>query len=242
MTRALVLLASVALLGCGDEKRPGKRGPKRLSSAVAKSEPKEADGPTRRTATDDDPPRRRKSAVGEVSCPGKSERRCSAPPGGRESYCILAGRDTVTKHGPFRGWHENGALHLQGEYARGLRTGVWSVYRADGSQESESSYDQDVQDGPWTTWHANGKKSGEGRYRQGKKDGVGTFWHDNGKKKAEAKYVDDLREGPSTNWSRDGKVQSQGRYVAGKKEGPWLDVAPDGTSTQNTFKAGVAQP
>ncbi|MFN8776926.1 MAG: toxin-antitoxin system YwqK family antitoxin [Flavobacteriales bacterium] len=37
-----------------------------------------------------------------------------------------------TLHGPYRTWHENGQLYIDGTYTMGVRSGIWNFYAPDG--------------------------------------------------------------------------------------------------------------
>jgi len=250
-TLVAMAVAAGLVLGCGDEKRPGKRGPKRDLEADAAAQAAKAakaakaendggggaageDGGAEPTAPTKLAPRR-----GLVTCPSNTEHRGGGPTGSGDSYCVTLEDDGAVKHGPVREWRPDGTLKVEGEYDRGRKSDLWSVYREDGTLDNESTYDDDQLHGPWTTYHPNGKKSGEGQYDAGNKTGATTFWYDNGQMKAQSTYKDNLREGRSVNWYRDGAVQSQGDYVAGKKDGPWMEFSPSGESTQKNYAAGV---
>lgn len=241
----LALLVAITL-GCGDDTRPGRRGPKRDLEAAAAAEAAKAEGDGGGKARGDDgegpepsAPTRLAPARGLVTCPSNTEHRGGGPKGSGDSYCVTVEDGEPVKHGPVREWRPDGTLKLEGEYDHGKKSDLWTVYREDGTLDNESTYDEDQLHGPWTTYHPNGQKSGEGKYERGKKTDSTTFWYDNGQMKAQSTYADDLREGRSVNWYRDGAVQSQGDYVAGKKEGPWMEFSPSGESTQKNYAAGV---
>jgi antitoxin component YwqK of YwqJK toxin-antitoxin module len=46
-----------------------------------------------------------------------------------------------TLHGPYKTWHENGALYIDGQYRQGNRSGVWKFYSPEGELIRETRFD-----------------------------------------------------------------------------------------------------
>ena len=52
-----------------------------------------------------------------------------------------------TLQGPYKTWHENGQLYMDGQYNKGKKTGIWKFFKPDGGLEKEINFDNpaDVQ-------------------------------------------------------------------------------------------------
>ncbi len=46
-----------------------------------------------------------------------------------------------TLQGPYKTWHENGQLYIDGQYNKGKKSGLWKFYKPDGSVEKEINFD-----------------------------------------------------------------------------------------------------
>ncbi len=47
-----------------------------------------------------------------------------------------------TLDGPYKTWHENGKLFMDGQYTMGVRSGVWRFYAPDGTLSKEEDFDK----------------------------------------------------------------------------------------------------
>lgn len=46
-----------------------------------------------------------------------------------------------TLQGPYKTWHENGQLYMEGQFVKGKRSGKWTFFNPDGSIEKEIDFD-----------------------------------------------------------------------------------------------------
>ena len=60
-----------------------------------------------------------------------------------------------------------GKKTLQGQYKKGLKTGLWTEWNRIGQKEEERTYKDDEKDGLWTEWYENGQKAFESIYKNG---------------------------------------------------------------------------
>lgn len=95
------------------------------------------------------------------------------------------------KQGPSVTFHRNGAVHEQGPYDAGKRTGHWIVWSAAGNKESEGDWANGLRDGLYVSFWPNGKRSAEAHYKAGKMNGVAKTWDDRGKLMAINVFEDD---------------------------------------------------
>ena len=107
------------------------------------------------------------------------------------------------KHGPWRAWHENGQLKMEGRF------------------------EHDIPVGRFVAWYANGQKQWEGEYAQGTADGRFTWWHTNGQKKLEGEYVHGNPNGRWTWWKEDGRVTHAADFSSQGEEITGLPVSPE---------------
>jgi antitoxin component YwqK of YwqJK toxin-antitoxin module len=155
--------------------------------------------------------------------------------------------------GVWRDLYDDGKLRLEGNWAMGMKNGVFKFYTKKGELEKLERYENDVLiiDEASTAildirkeYHANGLVKEIGTYREGKKQGnfrmfdeagkeTGGFLFDNDTLVGEG-MIDSLgrRIGEWKLFYQDGKVRAQGKYVAGLREGNWMYFYQDGKQEQ----------
>ncbi len=152
------------------------------------------------------------------------------------------------RSGPFRAWHENGALASEGSFAQDLETGRWKLFHADGTPAAEGAYARGERTGVWETFHPGGKRASKGKYEKNRRTGEWTFWDASGAKDAlhsgaYANLEHRARDGSLVHgatldgafhgdWSGrwpDGAPQWNGRFERGQRVGTWTFLHPDGT-------------
>ena len=85
------------------------------------------------------------------------------------------------RHGPWRMWHSNGQLQLEGSFQYDRESGPFVWWHANGQKAVEGVFVDGQQDGQWVWWHANGQKAALGSYRYGGEVGDWHSWADNGR-------------------------------------------------------------
>lgn len=93
------------------------------------------------------------------------------------------------KHGPWRSWHKNGQLMMEGKYSHGLETGKFTWYHTNGQRSVEGEFTEGQKAGKWTWWHAKGQKASQGQYADGAQTGKWVFWGADGKVKQRADFT-----------------------------------------------------
>lgn len=53
-----------------------------------------------------------------------------------------------TLHGPYKTWHENGLLYIDGQYSKGNRVGIWRFYSPAGELVREANFDNPAEAEP----------------------------------------------------------------------------------------------
>ena len=95
------------------------------------------------------------------------------------------------KDGPFKEYHENGQLRLEGTYNNGKKDGLWKWY------------------------YLNGKLEGEGTYKDGQHHGTSKTYHDNGS----PEDIREFEYGSLVSWKvyhRRGYIKEEYRFDGGK--------------------------
>lgn len=114
-------------------------------------------------------------------------------------------REKLMIHGKFLAYHENGNLHIVGEYAMSNKTGNWKWY-----------YD-------------NGQLKLEGYYKGGGPQDEFIAYHGNGKIKAKFNHNDKgARHGVYIEYFENGNILSSGVYANGVKEDIWEEFYSSG--------------
>lgn len=155
--------------------------------------------------------------------------------------------------GVWRDLYEDGSLQLEGNWARGMKNGVFKFYNRKGELEKLELYEDDVLviDEAATTildirkeYHANGSLKELGTYREGKRQGNFRLYDENGKENGGQLYDGDVLVGEGMidslgrrigDWKlfyQDGTIRAKGKYVMGMKEGPWQYFFKNGKSEQ----------
>jgi hypothetical protein len=129
-----------------------------------------------------------------LSCPAGTQQSGGQASIHEASFCARAGAaGATTREGPFVSLHANGKIAVQGQYANGLRTGLWQVYDAKGAKVEEVSFLADRYQGTRTQWIA-GKKSLEETYVAGLRQGEQRQWDAAGAVTV-VRFVDDRPQG-----------------------------------------------
>jgi antitoxin component YwqK of YwqJK toxin-antitoxin module len=161
----------------------------------------------------------------------------------------LQGRRT----GVWRDLYEDGSIQLEGNWARGLKNGVFKFYNRKGELEKLERYEDDVLviDEAATAildirkeYHSNGSLKELGTYREGKRQGNFRLYDESGKENGGQLYDNDVLVGEGMidslgrrvgDWQLyypDGLLRAKGKYVMGMKEGPWQYFFANGKSEQ----------
>lgn len=105
------------------------------------------------------------------------------------------------RHGPYKAWHINGQISVQGDYEFGDAKGEFIWWHSNGQISLRGGYADGKHDGLWHWWHANGMKSAEGQYDQGNRIGRWLSWKEDGMLSQVKKYDQEreLADGEGTN-------------------------------------------
>lgn len=155
--------------------------------------------------------------------------------------------------GVWRDLYEDGKLRLEGNWAIGMKNGVFKFYTKKGELEKLERYENDVLiiDEASTAildirkeYHANGSIKEIGTYREGKKQGNFRVFDENGKEIGGQLFDNNVMVGEGMidslgrrigDWKlfyTDGKIRAQGKYVAGLREGNWTYFFTNGKQEQ----------
>ena len=123
-----------------------------------------------------------------------------------------------------RTWHENGVLRSEGRVdARGLETGEWTYWYAEGELRERGAWTGGRREGLWTQWYPGGQVHSSGERRWDERDGAAPreglwrFWYSNGETRAVGKYERGVPVGAWTWWNHHGEVDHErsGIYESG---------------------------
>ena len=172
-----------------------------------------------------------------ITCPESAEYRFQKTAEGMEQYCEAIG----VLHGPFRRWKDAETKLVDGEYANGLPSGMWSWNYDSGDRKSRGSYRGGKQVGAWAWWHEDGSRSEEGDFLAGHKAGLWTTWYTSGKKREEGLYRNGEKHGEWYSFRNDKQntklkieVFTSGRVT----ETIWYDEQGEETEAPEGTQAG----
>jgi len=77
-------------------------------------------------------------------------------------------------------YYQNGQKEMEGEYADGKKTGLWTAWFESGLKQSEGHYENGLRNGKSVVWRRNGFKFYEGSYSKGKLHGTWIFYDTTG--------------------------------------------------------------
>jgi len=84
------------------------------------------------------------------------------------------------KTGPWKYFHEDGALARAGGYKHGKRHGLWVGYYENGQIYFEGRFDSGKKVGPWISYYDSGKLFYKGTYENGRKVGEWVSYNPDG--------------------------------------------------------------
>lgn len=141
-----------------------------------------------------------------AACPDGARVTGDAPPRGAQQWCErVFGGGPPARHGPYRAWHANGRIKVDGAYADGLKVGRWTFWHANGRRQEEGEFRADREEGVWARWYESGHPLDAGGYRDGARWGRWTRWHPNGEKAEEGEYAAGAETGARARWSIKGE-------------------------------------
>lgn len=116
-----------------------------------------------------------------LSCP-KGTRQAGGQNTTKEAaFCVgidAAGRQLM--HGPYLSLHRNATPAVRGQYADGMRTGLWTTFDEGGAKVEEVTFVGDLYQGLRTQW-ISGRKVIEETYVAGRRQGPQKTWDASGK-------------------------------------------------------------
>ncbi|GHT31288.1 hypothetical protein AGMMS49574_12780 [Bacteroidia bacterium] len=127
------------------------------------------------------------------------------------------------KDGLYNGKYQyfaNNKLKEQGTYATGLKDGVYTIYKGDGTIEKQETFKMGKSDNSKQEYYSNGTLKSESYYKDGKKDGLWKTYYNDGGLQSEKSYKDGLEDGPETKYEFEtGDITAELNYAKGKKDG-----------------------
>ena len=145
-------------------------------------------------------------------------------------------------HGSWKMWNEKGDLIAEGEYRRGVRSGVWRrvldakasplfstppYNQYPGPFISEAHLENGKLHGTWIISDLRGPKVSEIEYVNGVRDGLATWWHSNGKKMQSINFHKGYVDEEILTWRPDGGLAAKEVYDEGRKIEPRTEYYPN---------------
>ena len=120
------------------------------------------------------------------------------------------------RHGPCKGFHENGSLALEGKFHHDNHYGVLTTYYESGAKSAHIEYDIIArQVGDSISWHENGQIKGKSKMVDGLAQGEVVYFHENGQLSKRFKAVDGQIDGLFEEYDENGVLISTSQYSMG---------------------------
>jgi antitoxin component YwqK of YwqJK toxin-antitoxin module len=167
-------------------------------------------------------------------------------------FIILSSVALAQNDGLVKANYPSGALQTEGNYANGVRDGLWTfwyegeVYQDYGEDDEPNTQDEGESNGVWDstetvildidgdTFYDPPQKKMEGSYSVGNREGLWTTWYINGNRKEESNYVGGKLDGSIYRWNDSGNKTEGGTYEAGKQTGIWIWYYNTGIKKEQT--------
>jgi antitoxin component YwqK of YwqJK toxin-antitoxin module len=160
--------------------------------------------------------------------------------------------NSMTPHGLWREYRENGKLEKEYHYDHGVLQGVAKSFYENGSPEIVYNYNRNIIDGEFTEYHENGKILSKCIYSNGKRTGTSTFYDPNGNVISYFTYYEPTETGNYAGAGEkelvaralyqakypNGKVKEEGYLVSKYSQDRYqADYYYDGFQRQGVFKS-----
>lgn len=164
---------------------------------------------------------------------------------------LVSSFDAGQLTGQYTKYHENGAVDTQGQaygcnYGDNManspkRTGVWTMFFANGKKKSEGAFDKDLMTGPWKDWFDTGIVQLEANMKEGQVTGLWTQYHSNGKVYKQGQTYGNryhanfagapLQTGVWTLYHDNGKKQEESNFVKDMRDGLYREWRSTGVQS-----------
>jgi YD repeat-containing protein len=140
------------------------------------------------------------------------------------------------KTGPWKWYHENGVLSLEGSYEQDILTGHAISYYNNGNKRIECDFTDGYAKGEWIEYHANGQVSVRGEaytswHNQlygAKKTGHWKWFNESGVLILESPFVEDQMQGHAVRYYSSGEKQVECDFDTGYAKGEWTEYHLNG--------------
>lgn len=137
--------------------------------------------------------------------------------------------------GPTRTYFESGSISLEGTYAKGMPTGVWKEFNADGTVRQTTDYTQPRGplvkriNGEFTEYFENELPKAVYNYREGELDGPFSEYHEGGRWELVERIDPRTEEKDTYRKPVNHHLKRKGTHKGGKWHGTIEEFNPDGT-------------
>lgn len=108
--------------------------------------------------------------------------------------CVRPGKGLGVQHGPAKVYRADGSLEAEGQYANGLKTGLWTIYDAQGKRAETIEFQGNNYHGKRVMLSAAGKPQRVEEYAHGLRHGVSREYDAQGKVVREVRYERDVKQ------------------------------------------------
>lgn len=148
------------------------------------------------------------------------------------SPLLLSAQPGKPKRGRYVEKYPGGKKKLTGRYRKGMRTGTWTSYYADGTKESVTRYVNDQPHGDYLSYYPDGLLHVSGKYASGQKTGEWQYiaGTDRARRYDSIQHYDarGKRSGDWSSWFPNGQLRSRASYEQGSLEGTFSEFYDDG--------------
>jgi antitoxin component YwqK of YwqJK toxin-antitoxin module len=149
-----------------------------------------------------------------LACPAGAEHHGLPPPEDFEEWC--EGRDDVgraRRDGPARRFYDDGGLWVEERWVAGLLDGAFVEYHRGGAKARVGTYARGAKTGRWTIWYDSGSLEEEAGWKDGVLDGAFVSYWRSGAKRAEGRHCGGMQCGTWRTWDEKGALLGTAEYA-----------------------------
>ena len=133
------------------------------------------------------------------------------------------------KHGPWKGYFEDGSLRYEGQFDHDMPYGEFMYYYQGGKPKAVSYFYDDGKRTRTRIFHENGRLLAEGNYLGQEKDSTWNYYSDfDGVMISTEYYQEGMLDSLLVTYYPDGKAAEEFAYTAGLRDGAWKKYFSDG--------------
>lgn len=161
-----------------------------------------------------------------------------SPDSGSGDPIVDLDRRGTSSRAPGDDWN---GVREEGDFQGGVREGLWTAWRSDGTLRSRGYYAEGLRHGRWESFSQEGTLLGEVDYVSGSRHGDWRAYADDGQVLEEGQYEENAASGLWVKYYSGGSIKERGHFVNGLREGRWEFYDDVGIPTLQTgeYRAGI---